>query len=175
MRTSGAQFAEDEDGPASTIRIRRRLTPAEPAERFLGWVRGRVSELLTAFASVEVDIGVHHEQQRLYTGRLVDVEFLAAPWTTDLDHPFVNRARDALLIAGWNHVPVRTWLLNSTDMGTAGGLLMNHYHIPTVGFGPGDESQNPARHETVNGDGLAAAAYGTAVMTHWLIGKPLSW
>jgi hypothetical protein len=59
-------------------------------------------------------------------------------------------------------------------MGTAGGILVNDYHIPTLGFGPGDENRG-GRPETVNGHRLATAAFGTAVLAHWLIGKPLTW
>jgi acetylornithine deacetylase/succinyl-diaminopimelate desuccinylase-like protein len=175
MRSSGPEFVAGDDGQSSTVRITRRLSPGEAPEQFISWVRGRAPELVTAFNPVVVDVEVHRERQRLYTGRSVDVEFRTAPWATDLLHPFVGRVRDALLIAGWKSVAVRTWALDRPGMGTPGSLLVNQHRIPTLGFGPGDESQVQARHESVNVDRLATAAYGTAVLAHRLIGEPVLW
>jgi hypothetical protein len=109
----------------------------------------------------------------MYTGFSMDVAFQTNPWTTHPLVPTVDKAHTALAAAGLGDVPVRKWSLNHLGMGTSGSKLVDDFKIPTVGFGPGDESSAQAGGEHVDTDKLVDAVYGTAVLTHSVIGVPL--
>lgn len=91
---------------------------------------------------------------------------------TDLLHPMVERAREALLTAGLRWDPEK-WHLDRLGMGTAGSMLTRDFGIPTIGFGPGDEAQAHAVNQSVSIFRLTEATYGTVVLMHGLIGAPL--
>ena len=65
------------------------------------------------------------------------------------------------------------WQLGRSGMGTAGGVLVKEFDVPTIGYGPGLEEQAHAADECVEMDKLAEAVYGTALIAHSLIGVPV--
>ena len=115
---------------------------------------------------------VRRENQRLYTGKVDVVRHVARAWSTDPFNPMIDRARQALEAAGCPVKPGK-WQLGRLGMGTAGGVLVNEYKIPTVGYGPGLESQAHAEGEYVEIEKVISATYGSAVIAHALAGIPV--
>jgi acetylornithine deacetylase/succinyl-diaminopimelate desuccinylase-like protein len=117
-------------------------------------------------------LAVCQESQRLYNGRTTVVKRVAHAWSIDPYHPLMERARQSLMAAG-SEVSVGTWNMSRLGMGTAGGVLVNEFKVPTIGYGPGDEAAVHTDHETVRTDRLVEAVYGTAVIAHALVGIPV--
>jgi len=84
----------------------------------------------------------------------------------------VERARQTLAAAGRATVPAK-WRLGRLGMGTAGGVLVTEFDIPTIGYGPGDEEVAHQTNECVDITRLADAVYGTAAIAHGLVGVPV--
>jgi acetylornithine deacetylase/succinyl-diaminopimelate desuccinylase-like protein len=171
MRTSEPAVAADDSGRAYVVRVTRRLGQGQLLSGLLEWVRRRATEVLGETRAT-VEVSVHEEDQRLFTGRAARVRFQSHPWATDRFDPMVESAREALVEAGWRRVALKDWALRELGMGTAGAMLVREYHIPTFGFGPGDERLAHQPNETVKVKRLIEAAYGTAVLAHRIVGTP---
>ncbi|HEY3357700.1 MAG TPA: M20/M25/M40 family metallo-hydrolase [Polyangia bacterium] len=156
------------DGHRAVVRVSRRLYAGESASSFIAWVQRRAETAAAPVGGVRVGAGAHTEKQRLYNGTTSQVKLQTEAWSTDPFDPMLDQAREALLAAGCECAP-RTWWLDRLGMGTAGSVLVNR-QIPTVGFGPGEESQAHAGNESCALASLTGAVYGTAVLAHRFIG-----
>ena len=156
----------------ATLRMDRRLAGPDSLADVLKQVRHDASLAVGGGGSVALDVAVHQEERRLYTGRTTVVKRLVNAWSTDPFHPLMERARQALAAAGRPASPGR-WRLGRLGMGTAGGVLTHEFGVPTIGYGPGDEDTVHAPGERVRLDHLAEAAYGTAAVAHALVGVPV--
>ncbi len=164
---------EDDGGVwRARMDVHRRLAahdnPADIATR----VR-REAELVALNAGHgSIDAAVCEEDARLYTGHSARIARVTPSWRLDPFNPLMLRARQALAAAG---LPVRAgcWQVGRPDMGTAGGVLVNEFSVPAIGFGPGEESQAHAPNESVSVDKITQAVYGTAAIAHALVGVPV--
>jgi len=154
------------------IGVVRRLFERETAADVVGWLNTIIGNGVDPARDVAVDILLHSEMQRPYTGGSVHVNVMSQPWFTDLRHPLIEHAREALVSAGFTWPP-EPWVLDRLGMGTAGSFITSEIGIPTIGFGPGDVAQAHACDESVSIPNLVEAAYGTAAITYGLIGIPL--
>lgn len=155
-----------------TIRIARRLDQSNSAEEAINRI-GQLADLVGQLnGSVRVDVRIPRIRQRLYTGKTAYVSRVTRPWSTDPFDPLLERSRQVLAAAGCPARPGK-WQLDRLGMGTAGSVLVNEFHIPTIGYGPGDEEQAHRPDEFVGLDNMARAVYGTAVLVHGLIGIPV--
>jgi acetylornithine deacetylase/succinyl-diaminopimelate desuccinylase-like protein len=156
----------------SVVRIDRRLTLAEDVDQVARQVRREVAAVAESVGTVTVATAVRREHQKLYNGRTTAVRYVAHAWATDPFCPLMDRARQVLAAAG---CPVRPgkWQLGRLGMGTAGGVLVNEFHVPTIGFGPGNETQAHCPDEYVELSNLSKAVYGTAALVHGLVGIPV--
>lgn len=169
----GGVTVRDADGwRCSTLSLARRLAPEEPEADVLEGVRHSAVMAAQAGGSVAVAVDVHTETQRLYTGQTTLVRRVAHAWATDPFHPLMERSRQALTAAGCQVRPGR-WTLGRLGMGTAGGVLLNDFSIPVIGYGPGVEAAAHAANENVEIPKLMEAVYGTAAIAHSLIGIPV--
>jgi acetylornithine deacetylase/succinyl-diaminopimelate desuccinylase-like protein len=157
-----------------TVRVAvvRRLFRDETAAGLLSWLRDDIVNAVDLADSVTVDVHLHEELQRPYMGGNVHVTVMTRPWSTNLRHPLIGRAREALVSAGMSWAP-ELWELDRLGMGTAGSFVTREIGIPAIGFGPGEEAQAHACDESVRIPNLVEAAFGTAAITHGLIGMPL--
>ena len=153
------------------IAVTRRLFPNETAIGVLGWLKNDIVNAVDLADGVTVGACLHEEQQRPYTGGNVHVKVMTEPWSTDLRHPLVEHAREALVSAGFTWAP-ELWELNRLGMGTAGSFVTSEIGIPTIGFGPGEEAQAHACDESVSIPNLVEAAYGTAAIAQGVVGTP---
>ncbi|MBN2327861.1 MAG: M20/M25/M40 family metallo-hydrolase [Candidatus Omnitrophica bacterium] len=122
--------------------------------------------------SVAVDVDIRTETQKLATGQQCVVKRVVNSWETDPFHPLLDRARQSLAAADFPVKPGK-WELGRLGMGTAGGALVSEFNIPTIGFGPGLETQAHSSEEYVDVKNIGKAVYGTVVILHSLIGYPV--
>lgn len=150
-----------------TVRVTRRLFPGESAEDVVGWFDGPGLQMAREMHAGEIDVTVHEEEQRLYTGHTRRVRLSVPPWSTNLMNPLVDRAREAMLAAGCRWAP-NHWRLDRLGIGTAGGVVSQDFGIPVIGYGPGEEEQAHECNESVGLPALVDAVFGTAVLVHGL-------
>lgn len=167
------RFREESDGlRRATVRMDKRLQGAEDVEVILNDVNHNVSRVAQGEGAVAVKTAVRSQRQRLYTGKTTVVRRVTNAWQTDPFHPFIEKTRRALAAAGCEAVPAK-WELSRLGMGTAGGVMVNEFDIPTVGYGPGRESIAHEPNECVSLDKITECVYGTAAAVHGLIGVPV--
>ncbi len=156
-----------------TVRVYRRLLPGESSEDVVGWLEGSAVRTAKEMHAVGIDVTVHEEDQRLYTGHTRRVRLSVPPWSTNLMNPLVGRAREAMLAAGCRWAP-NHWRLDRLGIGTAGGVVSRDFGIPVIGYGPGEEEQAHACNESVGLPALVDAVFGTAVLVHGLSTVPMT-
>ncbi|NPV01719.1 MAG: M20/M25/M40 family metallo-hydrolase [Brevinematales bacterium] len=156
----------------TTLRFRSKMMMDENPKKLVSWVRKRVTSAVKNAASVAVNIFLKGEEQTLYTGRTEKVQFSSSGWMTDPFHPMIERAYKSIT-AGGSIVRRGKWLLDKPGMGTSGGVYLNEYDIPVMGYGPGSEEEAHAVNESVEIEKLADSVYGNAVMAHGMIGVPV--
>jgi len=156
------------------VHVNRRLRSGEDEKHAIGSLQRSVLRALGGGTDEElsVDVCVSEDPQQLYTGRVTTVRRLARAWSTDPFSTLMERSRHALGAAGLEASPGK-WRLNHLGMGTAGGVLTSDYGIPTVGYGPGEETEAHALNEKASVEKLVEAVYGTAAITQALVGIPV--
>ena len=118
------------------INLCRRLPDTETVSGMLEQIKQEARAAAASVARVAVDVVVRREEHQLYTKRTTILEQRVEPWSLDPFHPLVTRARQALAAAGCR-VSCGKWQLPRLGMGTAGGVLVNEFHVPAIGYGPG--------------------------------------
>jgi acetylornithine deacetylase/succinyl-diaminopimelate desuccinylase-like protein len=154
------------------IRLDQRLATADAVSRVLRQMSHTARAAAAAVGAVAVGVAVRRQNERLYTGRTILVERMIHAWAIDPFHPLMIRARHALAAAECEVRPGK-WQLHRPGMGTAGGVLVNEFHVPTIGYGPGLETVSHAPGEYVEQHKIVEAVYGTAAIVHSLIGIPV--
>jgi acetylornithine deacetylase/succinyl-diaminopimelate desuccinylase-like protein len=164
---------EDRSGKSEElIRLRLPVGPGEDAADAVGLVKRLARAAADSIGDVAADARVHTERRRFYTGRPVEFLCWNNAWATDPSLPLVRRALDALTAAGCPDTAVRSWKPTDLRMGSAGALVANGGHVPTLCFGPGDEDRAHTSEESVEIEKLVDAVFGTAVLVHGAIGNP---
>jgi hypothetical protein len=156
----------------AVIRSRKRMMSGENTEAVLARLEKRAGEAVRSAGSVAVNAILKEEDQTFYTGRPSRARYAAKAWMTDPFNPQIRRACECLAAAG---CAVRTgrWQFGKPGMGTSGGVILNEYGLPVIGYGPGDENMAHHADEYVEMSNLTEAVYGTAVMVHGLAGVPV--
>jgi putative selenium metabolism hydrolase len=172
MAVHSPQVQDNNGVRRATVRMDRRLQSAEEIGTVLKDVNRNASLVAQGTGAVAVTAVVRRERQRLYTGQTTVVRRVAHPWQTDPFNPLIERTRQALAAAGCEAVPAK-WRLGRLGMGTAGGVMVNEFNLPTVGYGPGSETAAHAPNEYVELDRVTECVYGTAAVVHGLIGIPV--
>jgi acetylornithine deacetylase/succinyl-diaminopimelate desuccinylase-like protein len=150
--------------------VTRRLEPTEDVEDVLHQTSHAIA-LATQAYQVELELVLREETQRLYTGGRAVVRHVVRPWSIKPHDFLVEQAKVALSKRGDTVRPTR-WRLSRLGMGGAGGVLVNEFGIPTIGYGPGDETEAHRPGEWVDVQKLIHAVYGTAAIAEGLIGVP---
>lgn len=164
----------DGSAPLGVLRVRCCVGPGEAVTDCVGAVKRTVLGCCDSSAGATLDIHVHSERRRFYTGEATEVLYWSRPWSSDASNPLIARAVDALAAAGWSQAAPSAWAAKRLRPFTAGGLLDAGYRIPTLCFGPGDESCAGTLQESVDLEAVVQAAFATAVMVHGTIGTPFS-
>lgn len=165
-------FRRSPGAACGVINICRRLPDTETIGGMMEQIKREARAVAQSVAHVAVDVVVRREEWQLYTKRTTILEQRVEPWSLDPFHPLVTRARQALAAAGCP-VACGKWQLPRLGMGTAGGVLVNEFHVPAIGYGPGAEDTCHLPNETVSVDRVTQATYGTAAIVHSLVGIPV--
>ena len=166
------RFQDTSGGRLAVIQADRRLTSSESVDSAIGQLKHEAELVVNGSGSAAVEVAICQKSQRMYTGKTTLVRQLVNAWSTDPFSPLVERARQSLSAGGCDVRPGK-WELGRSGMGTAGGVLLTEFGLPTIGYGPGDEQQAHAINEYVETDKVAQAIYGTALIAHGLIGIPV--
>ena len=173
FKISKPNFSNRGGKRSASLHVAQRLGLDEEEDNVVSQVKNNLVKMIGATGGqVAVDVMVSQDKQRLYTGQVHAVRHVTQAWATDPFHPMIDRARQSLEAAGCIVRPGK-WQLGRLGMGTAGSVLVNEFHIPTVGYGPGLETQAHALGEFVEIDKLTSAIYGTAIIAHSLVGIPV--
>jgi len=166
------QFQQSPGSSCGVINICRRLPETETVSGMMEQIKREARAVAASVAHVAVDVVVRREEHQLYTQRTTILEQRIEPWSLDPFQPLVSRARQALAAAGCQ-VTCGKWQLPRLGMGTAGGVLLNDFQVPAIGYGPGAEDTCHTPNETVSIARVAEATYGTAAIAHSLVGIPV--
>lgn len=175
LERQSLQTPRFQHGPGSVcgvIDIMRRLPDTETVSGMLEQVRQEARAAAATVARVAVNVVLRREERQLYTKRTTILERKIEPWSLDPYHPLITRARQSLAAAGCR-VACGKWRLPRLGMGTAGGVLVNQFHVPAIGYGPGAEDTCHVPNESVSVARLREAIYGTAAIAHGLVGVPV--
>jgi len=171
MTASGPVEVSSSDGATIRVEVLRRLFHGESAAGVVKWLDRVAAAQTQQMHSVAVDVRVHEEEQRLYTGQKKRVRLMTLPWSTSLTNSVVDKARESMLRAQCPWTPLG-WELQRLGMGTAGGVVTSEFGLPTIGLGPGEESQAHSSDESVDIANLLEAVLLSAVLSHGLAAAP---
>ncbi|MCC7261784.1 MAG: M20/M25/M40 family metallo-hydrolase [Candidatus Latescibacteria bacterium] len=161
------------EGPFSAaIEVGRRLRSGEEVADALDQLERQAAQIAELFGGVSVSAQVPHVQQQAFAGSTAVVQKGTPPWYTDPHHPLLKRACHALAAIG-NNVHLGKWRLDRQCLGSAGRVLTNQFHLPTIGYGPGREEVAHNEDEFVEIEKIQKALFGTAVIAYDLIGIPV--
>ena len=134
-----------------TVTFDRRTLPGESEEDVLEPLRAAVAAAVEPHgATGRVEIGV--DRFDAYTGARVEAPNFAPAWYTGADAPVARTALDALGAEAGH------WVFCTNGSGTAA------LGIPTIGYGPGDETLAHRVDEHISLDELYAGAHGYAAL-----------
>lgn len=142
----------------------RRTLPGETDESVLAPIRETIIRALSeSEATGTADIA--EDDFETYTGAQIQAPNFAPAWFFNEDAEIVQQALIGLHRAGIN-AELRHYAFCTNGSGTAGRL-----NIPTIGFGPGDESLAHRADEYISVDNLVMAARGYAAMAEQLTSR----
>jgi putative selenium metabolism hydrolase len=145
-----------------TVTFDRRTLPGEEEEEVVAAVRDAVEAAVAPYgAAARVTIGVDRFES--YSGAPVEAPNFAPAWFTGAGAPIARSALDALAAAGLPAVTSH-WDFCTNGSGTAA------LGIPTIGFGPGDETLAHRVDEFIELDDLYAGARAYAALAAALTG-----
>ena len=114
-----------------TIYLDRRVTVDEPREEVIDTIRG----LIPVYLHDEVRVEELHYDTPSYTGFRFPVDKYFPAWMLEDDHPLVRAGQKAIQALWDQEPPTGKW-----DFSTNGTYWAGKASIPSIGFGPGDET-----------------------------------
>lgn len=148
-----------------------RVREGDNAESIAQRLQRKAGRLTSQMGGVAVAVAVREEDQRQYTGKATRGRKVVQAWCIDPSSRLVETSQQALWDAGIS-ASIGKWRLGRLGTGTAGGVLVNEFGVPTIGFGPGHEDQTHAVDEHVSVESIGTAVYGTVAICHALIVVP---
>ncbi len=159
-------YVSDQSSPNVTpghirLTLDWRNIPSETPEQVLQKIKALLQQCLINDAGGEVALATR--SFTTYTGVTLEQSAVFPSFALAADDPFVLNAQQTLSLALQRDVPVDIW-----PFATDGGHLMVA-GIPTVGFGPGDETLAHTNQERVllTDLGDALAGYTALALTDW--------
>jgi putative selenium metabolism hydrolase len=128
------------------IHLDRRLTWGETKESAVAEIRGILKDL-------DAETEVLQYEETAYTGLRYGMEKYYPTWKIAVDHPLVIKAQKT-----FTNLFHKTPLTDKWTFSTNGVTINGYYHIPCIGFGPGNEVLAHAPNEKVPVSDLVAAS-----------------
>jgi len=123
-------------------------------------VLGETEEsVLADYHGIGAEATIEQINLRFYTGEVVEAKLFFPAWYLAPDHPWVQRAWEAL-----GSPPFRVWRFSTDGVESCG-----RRGIPTVGFGPGEERMSHQPDERVSIADIKLAALGYAKLLRELL------
>jgi putative selenium metabolism hydrolase len=123
-------------------------------------VLGETEEsVLADYHGIGAEAAIERVHLRFYTGEVVEAKLFFPAWYMPPDHPWVQRAWEALGLP-----PFRVWRFSTDGVESCG-----RRGIPTLGFGPGDERLAHQPDERVPVSDIKIAALGYAKLLRGLL------
>jgi len=123
-------------------------------------VLGETEEsVLADYHGIGAEAAIERVHLRFYTGEVVEAKLFFPAWYMPPDHPWVQRAWEAL-----GSPPFRVWRFSTDGVESCG-----RRGIPTLGFGPGDERLAHQPDERVSVSDIKIAALGYAKLLRGLL------
>lgn len=166
------RFQQLPGASSGVINVCRRLPDTETVHGTIEQIKHEARAAAASVAHVAVDVTVRREERQFYTKRTTILEQRVESWSLDPYHPLMTRARHSLAAASCE-VSCGKFRLPRLGMGTAGGVLVNQFKIPAIAYGPGSEETCHGPNESVPVALAGQAIYGTAAITHSLVGVPV--
>ena len=133
----------------AVIFIDRRMTFGETKEA----VRAQVEALIPPGFRDSVTLEELFYEEPSYTGFVFPVEKYFPAWALEEDHPLVEAGQQARREIGLPDTPSGKW-----NFSTNGTYWAGKAHIPSIGFGPGDEETAHTVLDSVSLDDMVKAA-----------------
>lgn len=140
----------------ATIYIDRRLTFGETKDGCVEQVRALVPPQHRNAIKVEE---LFYDEPS-YTGFVFPVDKYFPPWALDEAHPLVQAGQSARALIGLSPAPTGKW-----DFSTNGTYWAGKAGIPSIGFGPGDETTAHTVNDSVSLDEVVQSTAFYAVVT----------
>jgi len=131
----------------STIYLDRRLTLGETPEAALEEIRS-----LPSLRGIEATVELLRYEEKSYTGMRLGMDKAFATWVTPEDHVGVQAGLRTGEEALGQRLSTGHWVFSTNGVASMGKL-----HIPTIGFGPGDEVHAHSAHDQCPLDDLVTA------------------
>ncbi|HKJ81480.1 MAG TPA: M20/M25/M40 family metallo-hydrolase [Ignavibacteriaceae bacterium] len=156
----------------ASITFNKRIFEDENTDKVISNIKDISLRNIREKKSLNLEIKLKEEIQRLSNGEKVQVRYLSNAWETNPFSALMDRSRQALSSAGCKTLPGK-WQLPRVGMGTAGSILIKKFGVPTIGYGPGNENAAHAAGEFVEIKNIQECILGTASIIHNLIGIPV--
>ncbi len=141
-----------------TVCLDRRFIPGETAEQALAQIETILKDIGQGDPSFQGSVRVRELEEVSYTGVKTLGRKVMPPWLTPADHPKVTRVCAALGELG--HEPESGYWNFATDGSHTAAIL----GIPTIGYGPGEESLAHTSQERISLDSLVQSIAGNAAI-----------
>ena len=141
-----------------TVSLDRRLTPGEDIGQALAQVDTILEDIKRGDPDFQGSVRVRELEETSYTGMKTPGRKAMLPWLTAIDHPRVVRTCSALSELGCV-LEYGYW-----DFATDGSHTAAVLGIPTIGYGPGEESLVHTPQERISLDSLVQSVAGNAAI-----------
>ncbi len=156
VKTASINAVPDE----AVIYIDRRMTFGETKEEAIAQVAALIPPEFRD--SVKVEELFYEEPS--YTGFVFPVDKYFPAWALEEDHPLVKAGQQARRLIGLSDAPTGKW-----DFSTNGTYWAGKAGIPSIGFGPGDETTAHTVRDSVPLDDVVKATEFYAILPALLV------
>ncbi|MDZ4230596.1 MAG: YgeY family selenium metabolism-linked hydrolase [Dehalococcoidales bacterium] len=140
------------------VSLDRRPTPGETADQALARIATLLEEVRQEDPEFQGSARIREVEEISYTGMKTRARKLMLPWLIPAEHPGVTAALAALSEVG-QQPELAYW-----DFATDGSHTAAVLGIPTIGYGPGEESLAHTPRERINLDSLVQSVAGNAAI-----------
>ncbi|MFQ5819570.1 MAG: YgeY family selenium metabolism-linked hydrolase [Candidatus Heimdallarchaeota archaeon] len=141
------------------IVLDRRTLPAEREEDLIEEVNQFLGEVKAKVPNLDARVRIMEENLQCYTGKKLVAHKYYPAWAMAHSDPFIQKTKTILEAMMNSEVKIQKW-----DFSTDGVYTAGMAKIPTIGYGPGDETQAHSPDEHLFIDQLVTATKGYAAL-----------